>query len=138
MGNSSPAATEVIPTHTPLLFEQAVRRGSALLRAGELVAIPTETVYGLAANAFDPNAVRKIYEIKDRPSHNPIIVHIATLDLAKSCAACWPAVAAKLMAAFWPGPLTVVLPKSSRIPDIVTAGGNTVGLRWPSHPFIQA
>jgi L-threonylcarbamoyladenylate synthase len=115
-----------------------VERAAELLRAGQLVALPTETVYGLAANAWDPAAVARIYEVKRRPPHNPIIVHVAGLELARDCVAAWPPAAGKLAAAFWPGPLTLVLPRSPRIPDVVTAGGPTVGVRWPSHPFIQA
>jgi L-threonylcarbamoyladenylate synthase len=129
--------TELLPTHTPLLFQAAVQRAAALLRAGEVVVLPTETVYGLAANALDPEAVRRIYEIKGRPSHNPIIVHVAGRAMARECAALWPKVADQLADAFWPGPLTMVLPRQKNVPDIVTAEGETVGLRWPSHPFIQ-
>jgi L-threonylcarbamoyladenylate synthase len=128
----------VLPTHTPELFEAAVRQAAALLRSGQVVALPTETVYGLAANAFDAGAVARIYGAKGRPAHNPIIIHVASLDLARQCVSDWPPLADKLAAAFWPGPLTLVLPRSARIPDIVTAGGQTVGVRWPSHPFIQA
>src|ERR1022692_2898976 len=129
---------EILPTHTAALFNTAVRRATELLRAGEVVALPTETVYGLAANALDENAVAKIYEIKGRPAHNPIIVHVASLEMAKRCVTQWPAVANTLAAAFWPGPLTLILPRLPGIPDNVTAGGATVGVRWPSHPFIQA
>jgi len=128
----------VLPTHTPALFAEAVERAAELLRDGQLVALPTETVYGLAANAWDAAAVARIYEVKGRPARNPIIVHVAGLELARECVAAWPPVADKLAAAFWPGPLSLVLPRSPRIPDIVTAGGPTVGVRWPSHPFIQA
>ncbi len=130
--------SEVLPTHTPALFTAAVKRAADLLRAGELVALPTETVYGLAANAFDEKAVAKIFAAKGRPARNPIIVHVADTTLARQCVAEWPVLAEKLSAAFWPGPLTVVLPRSRKIPDVVTAGGKTVGVRWPSHPFIQA
>jgi len=129
---------QVLPTHTPQLFQAAVSRAAQLLSQGEVVALPTETVYGLAANALDPQAVLQIFEIKGRPAHNPIIVHISSLELAKRCVTEWPAIAGKLGRAFWPGPLTLVLPRSKAIPDIVTAGGQTVGVRWPSHPFIQA
>jgi len=129
---------EVVSTHTPVVFQAAVKRAAELLRAGEVVALPTETVYGLAANAFDAGAVARIYEVKGRPAHNPIIVHVASMDLARRCAAKWPALADQLAAAYWPGPLTLVLPRSQEIPDLVTAGGATVGVRWPSHPFIQA
>ena len=131
-------SAEILPTHTAALFDHAVKRAAALLRAGELVALPTETVYGLAANALDPGAVAKIFAAKGWPAHNPLIVHIASLDQARTCAATWPSLADTLARAFWPGPLTLVLPCSTVIPDLVTAGGNTVGLRWPSHPFIQA
>src|SRR5512137_952171 len=118
---------EILPTHTPALFEAAVGRATALLRAGEIVALPTETVYGLAANAFDAAAVARIFEVKGRPPTNPIIVHVADMEMARRCAAEWPELAEKLAKAFWPGPLTLVLPRSQKIPEIVTAGGPTVG-----------
>jgi L-threonylcarbamoyladenylate synthase len=130
--------TEVLPTHTPALFEAAVSRAADLLRAGQLVALPTETVYGLAANALDAEAVRHIYAAKGRPAHNPIIVHVNSLAMARRCVGDWPDAADRLARAFWPGPLTLVLPKAATIPQIVTAGGETVGVRWPSHLFIQA
>ena len=129
---------EILPTHTPALFAAAVQRAAELLRAGELVALPTETVYGLAANALDPQAVATIFEAKGRPAHNPIIVHVASVEMAKRCVTVWPEVAEKLAHSFWPGPLTMVLAKTKEITDLVTAGGPTVGVRWPSHPFIQA
>jgi L-threonylcarbamoyladenylate synthase len=131
------AQAEILPTDTPALFRAAVARAAESLRAGEVVALPTETVYGLAANALDPAAVAKIFASKGRPAHNPIIVHVASLTMAKHCVSQWPAMADKLAAAFWPGPLTMVLPRSGEIPDVVTAGGPTVGIRWPSHPIIQ-
>ncbi|HEX3857220.1 MAG TPA: L-threonylcarbamoyladenylate synthase [Verrucomicrobiae bacterium] len=129
---------EVLSTHTPELFQKAVQRAAELLRAGEVVALPTETVYGLAANALNEKAVAKIFQIKGRPSHNPIIVHVTSNEMAKGCVKNWPELAEKLAKSFWPGPLTIVLPRAEIIPDIVTAGGATVGIRWPSHPFIQA
>jgi len=129
---------EVLPTHTPALFEAAVKRAAQALRRGEVVALPTETVYGLAANAFDASAVQRIFDVKGRPAHNPIIVHVSDLDMARRCAANWPDMADKLAAAFWPGPLTIVVARSAEIPDAVTAGGDTVGVRWPSHPLMQA
>src|SRR5450755_3030106 len=129
---------EILSTHTPELFQKAVRRASELLRAGEVVALPTETVYGLAANALDEKAVAKIFRIKGRPAKNPIIVHVAGNEMAKRCAGHWPELADKLSRSFWPGPLTLVLPRTEIIPDVVTAGGATVGVRWPGHPFIQA
>jgi L-threonylcarbamoyladenylate synthase len=109
-----------------------------VLRAGGVVALPTETVYGLAANALDPGAVARIYEIKGRPAHNPIIVHVSGIAMARECVDSWPGLAQRFAEAFWPGPLTLVLPRAAAIPDVVTAGGPTVGVRWPSHPFIQA
>ncbi len=135
-----PAAVpaEILSTHTPALLAAAVQRAATLLRAGEVVAVPTETVYGLAANALNPAAVAKIYATKGRPSHNPIIVHVASRAMARACASAWPALAERLATAFWPGPLTLVVPKSDAIPDIVTAAGKTVGIRWPQHPFMQA
>jgi len=133
-----PVVAEVLPTHTPELFQAAVRRAADLLRAGEVVALPTETVYGLAANALDAKAVERIFQIKGRPAHNPIIVHVASIDMAKRCVAHWSDLAGRLAKAFWPGPLTLVLPRAKEIPGVVTAGGPTVGVRWPSHPFIQA
>jgi L-threonylcarbamoyladenylate synthase len=131
-------ATEILSTQTAASFATAVKRAAELLRAGEVVALPTETVYGLAANALDEKAVAKIFQIKGRPAHNPVIVHVAGNDMAKNCVAEFPAVAEKLSQSFWPGPLTLVLTRAKKIPDAVTAGGETVGVRWPSHPFMQA
>src|SRR5580765_4951972 len=128
---------EILPINSAKLFDAAVQRAAELLRAGELVALPTETVYGLAANALDERAVQKIFQVKGRSVHNPIIVHVASVAMARRCVAMWSDLAEKLAAAFWPGPLTLVLPRSEEIPDIVTAGGETVGIRWPRHPFIQ-
>ena len=133
-----PMKTEMLATQTPALLGTAVARAVALLRAGELVGLPTETVYGLAANALNAEAVARIFAVKGRPSHNPIIVHVASLEMARRCVAAWPPLAQKLADAFWPGPLTLVLPRAADIPAIVTAGGPTVGVRWPSHPVIQA
>ena len=129
---------KVLPTETPALFEAAVAEAVQLLQAGEIVAVPTETVYGLAANALDPTAVRKIFAAKGRPAFNPLIVHVASMEMALRCVAEWPARAADLAAKHWPGPLTLVLPKSGIVPDEVTAGGSTVAIRWPSHPYMQA
>ena len=130
--------TEILPANTPELFQAAVARAAELLRAGAVVVLPTETVYGLAANALDPAAVRRIFEIKGRPAGNPVIVHVASLEMARGCVSAWPPMADRLAAAFWPGPLTLVLPRAAQIPEAVTAGGPTVGVRWPSHPLIQA
>jgi L-threonylcarbamoyladenylate synthase len=130
--------TQILSTHTPELFHAAVKRAVDLLRAGEVVALPTETVYGLAASALDEKAVAKIFQIKGRPANNPIIVHIAGNEMAKGCVKGWPELADKLSKSFWPGPLTLVMPRAEKIPGNVTAGGETVGVRWPAHPFIQA
>jgi L-threonylcarbamoyladenylate synthase len=130
--------TEILSTHTPELFQKAVRSAAELLRAGEVVALPTETVYGLAANALNEKAVAKIFQVKGRPAHNPIIVHVASSPMAQTCVKQWTKLAKKFSKAFWPGPLTLVLPRAETIPDAVTAGGATVGIRWPSHPFMQA
>ena len=130
--------TQILPTHTPALFAAAVKRAADVLRAGGVVALPTETVYGLAANALDEKAVAQIFRIKGRPANNPVIVHTAGLEMAWYCCGAWPPDAGKLARAFWPGPLTLVLPRAQIIPRIVAAGGDTVGVRWPSHPFIQA
>lgn len=128
---------EILSTHTPQLLAAAAARAAELLAVGEIVALPTETVYGLAANAFNAKAVSRIFEIKGRPAHNPIIVHVAGMEMLERCVSDWPPIAEKLARAFWPGPLTLVLPRSAEIPDVVTAGGRTVGVRWPSHPFMQ-
>ncbi len=92
-----------------------------MLRAGEVVALPTETVYGLAANALDEKAVAKIFQIKGRPANNPIIVHVAGNEMARDCVKDFPALAEKFAKSFWPGPLTLVLPRAKKIPCIVTA-----------------
>ncbi len=136
--NHQPSPAEILPTHTAPLFDAAVTRAVEALRAGGVVALPTETVYGLAANALDPVAVQDIFKIKGRPAANPIIVHIAGLEMARRCAEHWPPLADTLASAFWPGPLTLVLPRAANIPDAVTASGPTVGIRWPAHPFMQA
>ncbi len=102
------------------------------------MAIPTETVYGLAANAFDEAAVLKVFEAKQRPSFDPLIVHVAERDDVLRVARDFPPGTRELMDAFWPGPLTLVLPKRSEVPDIVTSGLDTVGVRMPSHPVARA
>jgi len=130
--------TNLLPTDSPERFRQAVLFAAQLLRAGEVVAVPTETVYGLAANALNAKAVARIFSVKGRPTHNPIIVHVSSVSMAKRCVAHWTLLAGKLARSFWPGPLTLVLRRAREIPPIVTAGGPTVGVRWPSHPFMQA
>jgi L-threonylcarbamoyladenylate synthase len=110
-------------------------RAAELLRAGGLVAFPTETVYGLGANALDEAAVRRIFEVKGRPFTSPLIVHVANAAMAKDLAHEWPAGADALARHFWPGPLTVIVPKKTSIPDIVTAGLPSAGFRMPAHPM---
>jgi len=129
---------QVLSTYTPELFAEAVTLATERLRAGEVVALPTETVYGLAANALSAEAVARVYAATGRPSHNPIIVHVSGMEMARACASEWPPLAEALAHAFWPGPLTLVLPRSQSLPDRVTASGPTVGVRWPAHPFMQA
>ena len=127
-------STEVQPADDPGVLGQAVE----LLGQGQLVALPTETVYGLAADARSPGAVARIFEAKGRPAGNPLIVHIDSVEMAEGCVAAWPRAAAQLAGAFWPGPLSLVLPKADSIPDIVTAGGKTVAVRCPAHPVFRA
>jgi L-threonylcarbamoyladenylate synthase len=116
-------------------IESNLAEAKALLEKGDLVAIPTETVYGLAANAFHADSVIRIFETKNRPHFDPLIVHVPSIDRVRDVAAELPPVALTLMKTFWPGPLTIVLRKSNRIPDIVTSGLDTVGVRMPNHPL---
>ncbi len=111
-----------------------VAEAALRLRAGELVAFPTETVYGLGANALSADAVAKIYELKGRPRTTPLIVHVSSIEMAREVVAEWPSLAQQLAERWWPGPLTLVLPKLPVIPDVVTAGLPTVGVRIPDHP----
>ena len=131
-----------------------IRRAADVIRAGGLVAFPTETVYGLGANALSTDAVSGIFTAKGRPATNPLIVHISGMvrnhpqvpqthtvpDVSEvlNVASAWPATAARLAARFWPGPLTLVVPKHDNVPDIVTAGGPTVAVRCPNHPVARA
>lgn len=117
---------------------EAVAAAADVLRHGGLVAFPTETVYGLGANALDAAAVARVFAAKGRPATNPVIVHVADLALVQHVATGWPDAAAKLAVRFWPGPLTLVLPKRPEVPDIVTAGGPTVAVRVPNHPVALA
>jgi L-threonylcarbamoyladenylate synthase len=107
------------------------------LRAGELVVFPTETVYGLGANAADPVAVRKIFEVKGRPADHPVIVHLDNPRYLHRWVSNMPPVAEQLAAKFWPGPLTLILPKADNVNDIVTGGQDSIGIRVPSHPMAQ-
>ena len=113
----------------------SIAEAAAAIRDGKLVAFPTETVYGLGANALDPAAVARAFEAKNRPRHSPLIVHVDSIPMARRFAAEWPAAAEKLAQRYWPGPLTLVVRKTREIPDIVTAGLATVGLRVPAHPL---
>lgn len=130
--------TAVFCVHRDNPDPRAVKAAGAMLREGRLVAFPTETVYGLGANALDEAAVESIFRAKGRPQDNPLIVHIADAADARRYVRAVPEGAAALFKRFWPGPLTVVLPKSPAVPDIVSAGLDTVGLRMPSHPVALA
>lgn len=120
------------------MIHPQLEQAAALIRAGRLVAFPTETVYGLGANALDEAAVRRIFEAKGRPPSSPVIVHVASVERARTLAAAWPEAAQQLAERFWPGPLTLVVPKQPAIPAIVSAGLPTVGLRMPAHPLALA
>ncbi|HYS24945.1 MAG TPA: L-threonylcarbamoyladenylate synthase [Vicinamibacterales bacterium] len=115
-----------------------IARAAELLRAGGVVAFPTETVYGLGAHALDRAAVLRVFAAKERPANDPLIVHVATLDAAAPLVEEIPPVARELAARFWPGPLTMVLKRSALVPDEVTAGLATVAIRVPSHPVARA
>lgn len=118
----------------PSISHDEIERAAGLLRAGKLVAFPTETVYGLGANALDAEAVARIYAVKGRPATSPLIVHVASIEMAQSLVTEWPVSADQLAHRFWPGPLTLVLPTTAeRVPKIVTAGLSSVGLRMPAH-----
>lgn len=113
----------------------SIEEAAKYIRNGKLVAFPTETVYGLGANALDPMAVAKIFELKERPSFDPLIVHIANLNQLERLVLGLDQRVYKLAEKFWPGPLTIVLPKSNLVPDIVTSGLPTVGIRMPNNPI---
>lgn len=119
----------------PTLIDTDLDRAIALLQAGGVVAIPTETVYGLAADAMNPEAVRRVFAIKGRPSDHPVIVHIAGTDRLDRWARDTPEAAHVLAARFWPGPLTLILPRRPEVPDNITGGQDSVGLRVPAHPL---
>ena len=126
--------TRLLSARSPEDLDEA----AALIRRGGLVAFATETVYGLGALALEPLAVRGIYAAKGRPPTNPLIVHVRGEDDARPLVARWPLEALQLAARFWPGPLTLVLPRTDLVPDECTAGGDTVGVRAPSHPTARA
>ncbi|MEK7408267.1 MAG: L-threonylcarbamoyladenylate synthase [Acidobacteriota bacterium] len=121
-----------------MVDQQTLERAAALIRQGRLVAFPTETVYGLGANALDAGAVARIYQAKGRPPRSPVIVHVDSLEMARGLARVWPPEAETLARRYWPGPLTLVVPKQASVPDVVTAGLDTVGLRMPAHPVALA
>ncbi|HMF77158.1 MAG TPA: L-threonylcarbamoyladenylate synthase, partial [Bryobacteraceae bacterium] len=115
--------------------EEEMKTAAGIIRRGGLVAFPTETVYGLGANALNQEAVAKIYAAKERPFASPLIVHVSDEAMARSIAADWPESAQRLAAQFWPGPLTLIVKKASIVPDLVTAGLDSVGVRMPAHPI---
>lgn len=116
----------------------SIRLAGKIIRTGGLVAFPTETVYGLGCDAMNPEAAAKVFEAKQRPQFDPLIVHLADRTQLDAVVASQPPMAQRLMDEFWPGPLTLVLPKQSVVPDLVTAGLSTVAVRMPSHPIAQA
>ena len=128
------SAAAVIRPATPAAIAEAAER----IRAGAVVAFPTETVYGLGADATNAEAVARDFAIKNRPDFDPLIVHVAETAMLDGVVQQWPADAARLAERFWPGPLTLVLPKGERIPDIVTAGLDSVAVRMPAHPVARA
>lgn len=146
MDETQPAAAAATPALTPPpapanivpADEAAIARAAELLRAGEVVAFPTETVYGLGADASNAHAVAKIFALKGRPAAHPVIVHLAAAARLDDWATDIPTAARGLASAFWPGPLTLVLKRAPRVPDAVTGGQDTVGLRVPSHPVARA
>lgn len=121
-----------------LIEASELQRAAALIRSGELVAFPTETVYGLGANALDVTAVEKIYAAKGRPPGSPLIVHVDSIEMARGLLREWPEKADMLARRFWPGPLSLVLPKQPHVPDRLTAGLDTVGIRMPSNAIALA
>jgi L-threonylcarbamoyladenylate synthase len=118
--------------------DPAIRQAAEIIRGGGLVAFPTETVYGLGANALDREALLRIFEAKQRPTWDPIIVHACSIEMAKSLVKAWPEAAQKLSECFMPGPLTLLLPKRDTIPNACTAGREKVGIRIPAHPVALA
>lgn len=117
------------------LVSKDLLKASEILNREELVAIPTETVYGLAGNIYSDSAIKKIFEIKKRPFFNPLIVHIHSMEQVQDLAVDFPEKAQQLAKVFWPGSLTLILPKKESVPDLITAGKDTVGIRMPNHPL---
>jgi L-threonylcarbamoyladenylate synthase len=131
-------ATPVVPVDPEKPAAPAVERAAAVLRAGGIVGLPTETVYGLAANACDAEAVRRIFEAKQRPPDNPLIVHVASVDALGRVARTVPPLAAELAARWWPGPLSLIVDAASGVPSITRGGLDTVAVRMPAHPVALA
>jgi L-threonylcarbamoyladenylate synthase len=121
-----------------MVSPELLRRAAELIRQGRLVAFPTETVYGLGANALDEAAVGRVFHVKGRPATNPLIVHVDSVQMARGLVRRWPDAAEELARRYWPGPLTLILPKLPLVPDCVTAGLDTVGIRAPDHPLALA
>lgn len=136
--DETPLVTQIIALDSASPDAATLADAASILRAGGLVAFPTETVYGLGANALDATAVERIFAAKGRPAHDPLIVHVVGLDWLPAIAAEVPPLARRLAAQFWPGPLTLVLHCTAQVPDGVTAGGETVAVRAPNHPIAQA
>jgi L-threonylcarbamoyladenylate synthase len=132
------SVARILPISAEHPEPERLAEAAAILRGGGLVAFPTETVYGLGANALDRRAVARIYSVKGRPAFNPVIAHVASVEQARALAATWPPLADRLAEAFWPGPLTLVVPKAAMVPDIVTAGAETIAIRVPAHPVALA
>jgi len=130
--------TLILPVSLEGVPAENLERAAALLRAGKLVAFPTETVYGLGADAMNAEAVKGIFAAKERPYSDPLIVHLPTAEHIFQVAARIPAIVQELARHFWPGPLTLILPRRPDIPPVVTAGGDTVGVRVPGHPIARA
>ncbi|MBF6589136.1 MAG: threonylcarbamoyl-AMP synthase [Ktedonobacterales bacterium] len=137
-GNIPHHATLVLTTTPDGAPSDAITRAAALLHAGGLVAFPTETVYGLGADATNPLAVQRIFTAKERPSSDPLIVHLPDAAQLADVAAEIPPVALALAQRFWPGPLTLIVPRGASIPAIVAAGGDSIGVRVPAHPVARA
>ena len=138
VGRFLPMKTEILCASSPAELVRAVERAAECLHAGEPVALPTETVYGLAADALRTDAAVKIFEAKERPFFDPLIVHLPNIDWLGRIAHTDSLLVKRLIEKFWPGPLTLVLPRSDIIPDIVTSGLGTVAVRMSAHPVFQA
>lgn len=135
---ADPSAPAVVPVDPAAPDPATLARAADLLRRGRLVAFPTETVYGLGGHALDHEAVARIFAAKGRPAHNPLIVHVTSTAEARRLARQWPRDADRLAEAFWPGPVTLVVPRAPNLPDLVTAGLDAIAIRVPAHPVALA